>query len=102
MAHIKDNLGSMNQKPVPGYTASGLIPAGGIDMTARLARLFTSHPAAVGESYFGHMAFAAWFSSRLFMAAFAALVHAFLPFLFDSTASGIIRELYERTHNRGR
>jgi hypothetical protein len=48
------------------------------------------------------MAFAAWFSSRLFMAAFAALVHAFLPFLFDSTASGIIRELYERTHNRGR
>ncbi|MES0033318.1 DUF6356 family protein [Mesorhizobium sp. M0040] len=71
-------------------------------MTARLARLFTNHPAAVGESYFGHMAFAAWFSSRLFMAAFAALIHAFLPFLFETTASGIIRELYERTHNRGR
>ena len=70
-------------------------------MTARLARLFTSHPAAVGESYFGHMAFAAWFSSRLFMAAGAALIHAFLPFLFDSTASRIVRELYERTHNRG-
>ena len=70
-------------------------------MTTRLAGLFTSHPAAVGESYLGHMAFAAWFSSRLFMAAFAALVHAFLPFLFDSTASGIISELYERTHNRG-
>ncbi|MER8828395.1 DUF6356 family protein [Mesorhizobium sp. M0938] len=70
-------------------------------MTARLARLFTSHPASVGETYFGHMAFAAWFSSRLFMAAFAALIHAFLPFLCDSTASRIVRELYERTHNRG-
>ncbi|MGQ3037751.1 MAG: DUF6356 family protein, partial [Neoaquamicrobium sediminum] len=39
--------------------------------------------------------------SRLFMAAGAALVHAFLPFLFETTASRIVRELYERTHNRG-
>jgi hypothetical protein len=71
-------------------------------MTARIARLFTAHPQAVGESYFAHLAFAAWFSSRLFMASGAALVHAVLPFLFETTASGIIRELYERTHNRGR
>ncbi len=69
-------------------------------MSTRLAKLFLDHPAAVDETYFGHMAFAAWFSSRLFMAAFAALVHAFLPFLFETTASRIIRELYERTHNR--
>ncbi|MBZ9910334.1 DUF6356 family protein [Mesorhizobium sp. BR115XR7A] len=66
-----------------------------------VARIFTSHPAKVGETYFSHMAFAAWFSSRLLMAAGAALVHAFLPFLFETTASRIIRELYERTHNRG-
>ena len=71
-------------------------------MTARLARLFTAHPASVDETYFGHMAFAGWFASRLFMAAFAALIHALLPFLFETTASRIIRELYERTHNRGR
>lgn len=71
-------------------------------MTARIARMFTAHPEKVGESYFGHMAFAAWFSSRLFLAGGAALVHAFLPFLFETTASGIIRELYERTHNRGK
>jgi len=70
-------------------------------MSARLAKIFTSHPAKVGETYFGHMAFAAWFSSRLMMAAGAALVHAFLPFLFETTASRIVRELYERTHNRG-
>ena len=71
-------------------------------MTARLARLFLDHPAKVGEGYFGHMAFAAWFAGKLFLAGGAALVHAFLPFMFETTASGIIRELYERTHHRGR
>ncbi|CCV03415.1 conserved exported hypothetical protein [Mesorhizobium metallidurans STM 2683] len=70
-------------------------------MTTRLASLFTSHPAKVGETYFSHMAFAAWFCSRLSMAAGAAFVHAFLPFLFETTASRIVRELYERTNNRG-
>ena len=68
--------------------------------TTRIAKLFTEHPASVDETYFGNMAFAAWFSSRLFMAAGAALVHALLPFLFETTASRIVRELYERTHNR--
>ena len=69
-------------------------------MTARPAKLFTGHPATVNETYFGHMAFASWFASRLFLAAFAALVHAFLPFLFETTASSIVRELAERTHKR--
>jgi len=71
-------------------------------MSARIAKLFTDHPASVDETYFGHMAFAGWFAGKLFMAAGAALIHALLPFLFESTASGIICELYERTHNRGR
>jgi hypothetical protein len=71
-------------------------------MAAPLARFFTDHPAKVGETYFGHMAFAAWFSSRLLAAAFAALIHAVLPFMFETTASRIVRELDERTHNRGR
>ena len=34
------------------------------------------------------------------MAGGAALIHALLPFLFETTASRIIRELYERTSNR--
>jgi hypothetical protein len=71
-------------------------------MTPRITQLFTAHPETVGESYFGHLAFAAWFSSRLAMAAGAALVHALLPFLFETTASRIVRELADRTHNRGR
>jgi len=65
-----------------------------------IARLFTNHPQTVGETYFGHMAFAAWFASRLALAAGAALVHALLPFLFETTASRIVRELYERTSKR--
>ena len=59
----------------------------------RVARLFTSHPASVDESYGEHMMFAA---------AFAALVHAVLPFMFEKTASTIVAGLYQRTHNRGR
>lgn len=69
-------------------------------MPSRLKGLFTDHPASVHETYFGHMAFAAWFASRLFLAAGAALVHAVLPFLFETTASRIVRELYERTSKR--
>jgi hypothetical protein len=83
-------------------TISNPRPAGDAAMAARLARIFTAHPASVDETYFGHMAFAGWFASKLFLAAFAALIHALLPFLFESTSSRIIRELYERTHNRGR
>ena len=71
-------------------------------MAARLARLFRDHPASVDETYFGHMAFAAIASREANQAAGAALVHAFLPFLFETTASRIVGELYERTHGRGR
>jgi Family of unknown function (DUF6356) len=69
-------------------------------MAVRVAKLFTDHPASVDETYLEHMAFAGRFSWRLFLAANAALVHAILPFMFETTASRIIRELYERTHNR--
>lgn len=69
-------------------------------MTDHIARIFTAHPATVGESYLGHMAFAAWFASRLLLAGGAALVHAFLPFLFETTASRIVRELHQRIERR--
>ena len=69
-------------------------------MTDRIARIFTAHPATVGESYVGHLAFAAWFASRLLVAGGAALVHAFLPFLFETTASRIVRELHQRIERR--
>ncbi|MGY6709165.1 MAG: DUF6356 family protein [Rhizobiaceae bacterium] len=71
-------------------------------MAARLARLFTAHPQTVGESYFEHMGFALWFASRLLLAGGAALTHAFLPFLCETTASRIIRELHQRIESRGK
>ncbi len=67
-----------------------------------ISRLFLQHPRSVDETYFEHMMFAGWFASRLFAAAAAATVHALLPCCFEKTASTIVAELYERTHNRGR
>ncbi|MDD9922015.1 MAG: DUF6356 family protein [Boseongicola sp.] len=66
-----------------------------------IARLFTTHPASVDETYIEHAVFASRFSFKLFAAAFAALVHAILPFMFEKTASRMIAEMYAKTHNRG-
>lgn len=67
----------------------------------RILTMFTAHPAAVDESFGEHFRFALGFAGLLFAAAFAATVHAILPFLFEKTASKIVAKLYERTHSRG-
>jgi len=59
-----------------------------------IQRLFTEHPASVGETYWGHLARACWFSGKMFLGAGACLVHAILPFLFVKTGSTAITELY--------
>lgn len=66
-----------------------------------IQRIFLSHPATVDETFFQHMLFALRFALSLFAAAGAALVHAFVPCLFEKTASRIITRLYTRIHNRG-
>lgn len=66
----------------------------------RIIRLFTSHPASVGETYDEHMRVALSFAGPLAKAAGAALVHAFLPFLFTTTASLIVKGLHERMTRR--
>lgn len=63
-------------------------------------RLFTEHPAQVGETYPEHMRVALSFALPLTKAAAAAYVHAFLPFLFTTTASGIVKGLYDRMTRR--
>lgn len=65
-----------------------------------LQRIFLSHPATVNETFFQHMRFALTFALSLMAAAGAALVHAFIPCLFEKTASQIITRLYARIHNR--
>ena len=65
-------------------------------------RAFRDHPASAGETYLEHMAFAGWFAQKLFLAGGAALIHAIIPPLFETTASTNIRELYHRIENRNR
>lgn len=63
---------------------------------ADLKRLFTEHPASVGESYGEHMGQALGFAGGCFAAGFACLAHAFLPFLCEKTGSRRITALYDR------
>ena len=67
-----------------------------------LAKLFTAHPGSVDETYAEHMATSLSFAGPLFKAACAALIHAFLPFLFTTTGSETITALHDRmvTHRR--
>jgi hypothetical protein len=60
-----------------------------------IERSFLAHPATVGETYGEHARFAAWFGTRLVLAGLAALVHAILPFAFETTASRQVKALAE-------
>ena len=66
-----------------------------------IQRIFLAHPASVDETFLEHMFFALKFAGTLFFAAFAALIHAFIPCAFEKTASRLIEQMYHRTHNRG-
>ncbi|MCB1483253.1 MAG: hypothetical protein KDJ55_15150 [Rhodobiaceae bacterium] len=71
-------------------------------MIARVVDAFQRHPATVGESYFEHMAFAARFGTLMFAAGAAALIHALLPFAFETTASSIVRKMCAEMDARAR
>ncbi|TDL87891.1 DUF6356 family protein [Meridianimarinicoccus aquatilis] len=63
-------------------------------------RSFVDHPASVNETYAQHARFAFGFSASLFMAAFAALVHALIPPLFETTASRKIKAIHAQIEAR--
>ena len=67
-----------------------------------LHRLFTEHPASVGETYWEHLLRASWFAGKMLLGAAACLVHAICPFLFVKTGSATITQLYSAmvTHRR--
>ena len=60
------------------------------------SRLFTEHPASVGETYFEHMGQAGSFGLHMMLAGIACMLHAVLPFMFASTGSRAIAQLNER------
>jgi Family of unknown function (DUF6356) len=55
-----------------------------------LNRVFLAHPRTVDESYLEHSAFALGIGLRLLQAGMAALVHAIIPCLCETTASRIV------------
>jgi hypothetical protein len=61
-----------------------------------IRRLFTEHPASVGESYFEHLWAASGFAARMFVGAIACFLHALFPFAFLHTGSDCINTLHER------
>lgn len=61
-----------------------------------LGRLFLDHPASVDETYFQHMRFAFGFAFWLGIAAIAALLHAIVPAVCETTASRILKRLHAR------
>ncbi len=57
-------------------------------------RPFTTHPASVGESYFGHLLTAARFGLRMIVGGLACLLHGLFPFLCVTTGSDRVRKLH--------
>ena len=57
---------------------------------------FTEHPRESGQSYAEHWSFAVRVGLQAMAAGATAWVHAFLPFLFKSTTSRILRDLNQR------
>lgn len=60
-----------------------------------LARLFSDHPQAVGESYGQHAFVASSFGLRMLAGGLACLIHALVPGLFTATGSRVIAQLHD-------
>lgn len=69
-------------------------------MRATFVRYFLSHPHSVDESYLEHAGVAFRFAVRLLGAGLAALVHAFVPCLFEKTASSMIKAMHSEMASR--
>jgi hypothetical protein len=61
-----------------------------------IRRLFTEHPASVGETYFQHLCAASSFAIQMFAGGIACFLHALFPFAFRHTGSDCITSLHER------
>ena len=69
-------------------------------MNAVVTRVFTAHPATVGESYLQHLRFAAGTGLSLLAAGLAAIAHGVVPCLFESTSSTTVLRLAQRMRHR--
>ncbi len=58
-----------------------------------IAKLFTEHPRAIGETYGQHARTALSFGRRMVIGGLACMVHAVVPGLFVKTASRTVVQL---------
>lgn len=58
-----------------------------------IAKLFTDHPRAIGETYSQHARTALSFGWRMTLGGLACMVHALVPGLFVKTASRTVVQL---------
>ncbi len=65
-----------------------------------LGKYFIDHPNEVGESYGEHLTTAAGFGISMVAGGLACIVHSLVPGLCEMTASGIVRDLYNRMDAR--
>jgi hypothetical protein len=71
-------------------------------MRMAFERLFIVHPRSVNEDYLAHAGVALRFALLLLRAGLAALVHALIPALFETSASSTIKKLHwEMTERSG-
>jgi hypothetical protein len=59
----------------------------------KLKKLFTDHPNQMGEGYIEHLICASMYGVRMIFAGFAAIIHSIFPFLFQTTASDLAKEI---------
>jgi hypothetical protein len=71
-------------------------------MRAAFERLFAAHPRSVNEDYAAHAVVSLRFALLLLRAGLAALVHAIIPALFETTASSTIKQLHGEMSERCR
>ena len=69
-------------------------------MRTTFEHLFIVHPRSVNENYLAHAGVALRFALLLFRAGLAALVHAVIPALFETSASSIIKKLHREMTER--
>ena len=58
------------------------------------AKLFTDHPASVGESYAEHFGVASRFGAKMIVGGIGAVIHALVPALCKTTGSRTVAGLH--------
>tara|TARA_Y100000817_G_C16451964_1_gene365416 strand:+ start:158 stop:406 length:249 start_codon:yes stop_codon:yes gene_type:complete len=59
----------------------------------KIKKIFTEHPHSIGETYFEHLICAAGYGLKMIFVGFAAIIHSVFPFLFETTASDLAKEI---------